>query len=449
MKLALARALIRIRARSDGLLRRQQWLSEVLGVAMYLRWRTPLGNPLRRYEALLTAARRTRIGALQRAVSRALFREFGVRADHWRAAEPGLKRYRSSFGGIQKPALTTSLVLKAPGPHGEKGVLYSSFEYNWVRLAKHHDARAFLRQYTLVGQTSGSPPDFAPISYLAGLADSPIFLGVSNLSDVTGLSHMRPVVEPITIMACDWVDPAGFQPRDRASRVIDVIMVANWLRLKRHWLLFDALRRMRRDLRVVLVGRNADGRTEQDLRREARAFGAMQELEIHTNIPNEAVRDLLCQARVSVLFSYREGSCVAPVESMFADTPVGMMQDAHVGSRAYINAQTGMLFHRFRSMTRQLESLLERGSEMAPREWALQHISCHRSNARLNDVLRTEAQRAGRPWTSDLAGLCWRYAPDYVDPKDWMRLEQARRQLQKTYGIELARFVYRPDVVKE
>jgi hypothetical protein len=60
-------------------------------------------------------------------------------------------------------------------------------------------------------------------------------------------------------------------------------MVANFSLFKRHWLLFRALRRMRRDLRVTLIGIPLPGRGERELRAEARAFGVAQDLEILTN----------------------------------------------------------------------------------------------------------------------------------------------------------------------
>jgi glycosyltransferase involved in cell wall biosynthesis len=363
------------------------------------------------------------------------------RAEVWRQLEPGLARYYAGFGGLQKRDLTTSVLLKAPGPNGEKGVLYCSFEYNWIRLAKHHDARAFFSRYLLVGQSSGSPPDFAPAGYLAGLSDDPVFIGVSNHADTAMLDLASPVVRPIDLMACDWVEPEAFTPQPKDSRSIDIIMVANWLRLKRHWLLFEALSRLPKSLRVVLIGRNADRRTEAHMRQEARAFGARQDLEIHTNVEHHRVRELLCDARISLLFSYREGSCVAPVESMFADTPVGMMHGAHVGSAAYINEATGVLLRR-RGLARQLAMFLERSAGYDARAWALQHVSCHQSSSRLNEVLRDYALGAGQPWTQDIAPLCWRYVPSYVRAEDEARLAPAVDDLERQHGVRLERFVY-------
>jgi hypothetical protein len=201
---------------------------------------------------------------------------------------------------------------------------------------------------------------------------------------------------------------------------------------------------MRRDLRVVLIGRNGEGRTERELRAEARAFGVTQELEIYTNIRNDMVREHLCNAKVSLLLSYREGSCVAVTESLFADTPVAMAADAHVGSKAYINEQTGVLLHR-RQMPQTLEGFLARHDTYRARDWARANVSCHHSTAKLNAALRAHAQRTNRPWTRDLAPLCWRYNPDYVNPGDEEDLLPAIVELQQRHRLRLARWASRID----
>jgi len=46
------------------------------------------------------------------------------------------------------------------------------------------------------------------------------------------------------------------------------------------------------------------------------------------------------------VLSRREGSCVVVAESMFADTPVALLDNAVIGSRAFINDQTGRFSRR-------------------------------------------------------------------------------------------------------
>jgi hypothetical protein len=175
-----------------------------------------------------------------REAMKASSRRRSCRARRWASR---CRRYYGDFGDIgRQRALTTSLVLKAPGPGGEKGVLYCSFEYNWMRIIAHHDARALLAEYSLVGASSWSPPDFTPLAAFGGISAEPLFIGISNLSDVEAYGMMRPTVEPLPILASDWVDPGAYAPRPHAERTIDLLMVAHWGRFKRHWLLWEALR---------------------------------------------------------------------------------------------------------------------------------------------------------------------------------------------------------------
>jgi hypothetical protein len=216
-------------------------------------------------------------------------------------------------------------------------------------------------------------------------------------------------------------------------------MVANWNRVKRHWLLFEALRHMSPGLRVVLVGRNGPGRTEREIREEARAFGVRQRLELYTNLEIDEVVRLHCDARISTILTLREGSCVAVAESLFGGAPVAMMAGAHIGSKAYLNPATGVLLERER-LGRSLERFLDESERYRPREWALANIACTRTTARLNAVLRNHALSTGRPWTEDIAPLCWRYVPRYLRPSDQARLQPAIDELQRKHGVVLEEF---------
>jgi glycosyltransferase involved in cell wall biosynthesis len=438
---ALSRLRIRAAARAHGVLANSPTLAELFAWGSLAAASLPgIGQPAR-LSRLLTACRRARSGTVRGLLRRRLaplLAEGGAAA--CRERRIGWGRYYGDFGDIgRQRALTTSLVLKAPGPDGEKGVLYCSFEYNWMRILAHHDARALLAEYTLVGASSWSPPDFAPLAAFGGISAEPVFIGISNHADVEAYGMMRPTVEPLPILASDWVDPDAYAPRPHAERTIDLLMVAHWGRFKRHWLLWEALRGMRRDLRVVLVGSELPGRTSADLRAEARAFGVRQELELVVNVPAARVAELQCDARASALFSAREGSCVAVVESLFAGSPVAMVEGAHVGSRAYVNERTGVLLRR-RGIARGLARFIEESGRYSPRAWAEANTGCHHANARLNSLLREHALRSGRPWTRDTEPMCWRHVPDYVHPAAHARMEGAVEALRQRHGVELVSY---------
>lgn len=302
------------------------------------------------------------------------------------------------------------------------------------------DPRKFFRDYMLVGASSGSPSDYAVFANLCGLSDDPMFVGISNLTDVQSYRTFAPYIYTVPIMACDWCDPDFYMPRPHGQRSIDILMVAHFARLKRHWLLFEALKRMPKELNVVLIGRESPGRGEREIRAEARAFGVPQDLTILSALEIDQVAAYLCDAKVSVILSKREGSCVAVTESMFADTPVVMMRDAHAGARAHINHHTGEIARRA-DLHRVLSEILEDSSKYTSRAWACRNISARRSGERLNAIIRDYSLKAGKPWTNDIAALCWRYVPRYLNDEDAVRLYPAVARLREQHGIELEEFV--------
>jgi glycosyltransferase involved in cell wall biosynthesis len=428
---------IRLRAKATGRLRENPLATELMAGALWLRSSLPLGSPEAEQEALLRAYRGARTPWLRDRVATGIRRWVGRPRDEARSDARAFEaRYRDVLDDAR---LTSSLVLKEPLPDGEKGVLYVSFEYNWMRLLAHVDVRRLLADYFVVGASSWSPTDYGVFLRFAGLSEDPLFIGISHDADMAAYRTFSPIVEPLPILASDWVDPDLYTPEPARDREIDILMVANFLRFKRHWLLFDALRRMRRDLRVMLIGIPQPGRTKQDLLEEARAFGARQDFEIATDIPIELVARHQCNAKISVILSRREGSCVAVAESLFADTPVAMSRQAHIGSRRYINARTGMLIDE-RHVANGLSELLERREEYRPREWAVENISARQTSVRLNDALRDYSRRTGRPWTTDITPMCWRHSPEYLRDADERRMQGAVDRLQRDHGIVFRKY---------
>ena len=433
----------RVAARWHGRLREIKALATAESWGRLLYAASGFSSEERRVAQALVACRRASGPAAQAALRRIVAPYFGgAKADFCRSRKIGWERYYSDFD-LQSPELTSSLLLKAPGQNGEKGVLYIAFEYNLMRLVAHTDARRVLQDYLVICASSWSPTDFAMMANVAGLNDDPLFVGISNEADIEAYDIASPVVRPLPLLASDWIDPQFYTPKPHSDRTVDFLMVANFSRFKRHWLLFKALPRMSPDIRVAILGMATPDRTADTLREEARAFGVKQDLEIKTNVSIEEVAAYQANSRVSLYFSRREGSCVATAESLFADSPVAMMRDAHIGSKSYINADTGALLD-YRDLPQQLEGLLERSGNFRARAWADANITAHRSSDRLNQIFKDHAAKTGRPWTQDLAPMCWRYVPTYLKPEDRARLRPAVDDLAQRHGVKLKEFIYRP-----
>ena len=117
-------------------------------------------------------------------------------------------------------------------------------------------------------------------------------------------------------------------------------------------------------------------------------------------------------------------------ESLFADTPVAMLRDAHIGSRTYINKDTGILLD-YTSIRQQLMGLVERRVPFGARKWAEENISCQASLARWNSFLREEAIARGLPWTRDLVPFCWKPYTVYLNDHDRLEMEGTFSELRR------------------
>lgn len=260
---------------------------------------------------------------------------------------------------------------------------------------------------------------------------------ISNPGDVTELPRISDRLHVVPLYASSWVRPESFSPRPFAERDIDLLMVANFAKFKRHFALFQALAHLPRSWRVHLIGQAQDGRTAETARALADLYGVADRFTVQSDAKHpEVVAAAFARSRISVILSRREGSCVVVAESLFADTPVAVLHDAELGSRSFINERTGLLL-RDGNLAGQLRDLHDRSVTYSPRAWAEANISCHRSTAILNAELRRLALARGEPWTRDIALMCWRPDPRLVHAADRQAIEPARQALRARWGLEV------------
>ncbi len=338
--------------------------------------------------------------------------------------------------GPDGPRLGRAEVLKPYIGEREKGVLFLSFETEWARLMRHCDLTAVASRYTLVLAPSSSPPHNL-INYVFPAAfPGTLFTLISNNDDRNVLPRIAPNYVVVPLFASSWVHPGLIHPLPRSERDVDLIMVANFAKFKRHHALFRALRRMPKGLRVELIGQDQDGRTGDVIREVARAYGVADRFRLLTNAPWETVIERLCRSRASVVLSRREGSCVVVAESLFADTPAALLEHAEIGSRAFINPATGRLL-KHGDLASQLTAFVAESDGYAARRWAEEHISCFESSRVLNEAVRGRLLAEGQEWTCDLAPLHWRPDPRLALPEDRRRMRQERKEFEARFGVAL------------
>jgi glycosyltransferase involved in cell wall biosynthesis len=344
----------------------------------------------------------------------------------WREAVPNVERRQIEKSVILKPRISAT----------EKGVVFVSFEDQWARLLWKCNLKEFAENYTLVLSPTWSPPHSLINCLFPRAYPGPIFCLISNTKDLHIFPRLSKRYVMVPLFASSWINPLLYKPVPFREKDLDIFMIANFGKYKRHFLLFKALRDMPASVRVLLVGQENGDRSCDTILAEARAYGVEDRFELLVNAPNSTVLDSFCRAKITVILSQREGSCVAMVESMFANTPVGIFEDAEIGSRVYINESTGR-FLQHRNLSRQLVDFIATAHRYSPRAWAEKSISCFCSTKRLNDTLKTHALATGQTWTQDIAVHHWRPDPQLISASERALMQPSYDEIETRFGITL------------
>jgi glycosyltransferase involved in cell wall biosynthesis len=396
-------------------------------ICRYKLWRTP-AQDARAIVQLCAAARLADNDLLERQIQERI-------VERVRRLDLGQLDWTEFVPDFRDPRIPKSAILKPCLGVREKGVVFISFESQWAKLLGQKDVRAFADRYTLVIAPSSSPHNF--VNYVfPHVYPERIFSLISNAHDREVLPRISSRLIVVPLYASSWVNPELYQPVPKADREYDLVMIASWGKVKRHQALFAALRSMPKDLRVLLVGQDQDGRSAATIQELASWYGVADRFAILSNQRYAEVTKLFCQARASVVLSKREGSCVVVAESLFADAPVALLRSAVMGSRVFLNEQTGRFLDEG-NLARDLTEFVHNADRFQPRAWAEQNISCRHSTQVLNDILKQDALQQGQAWTQDIAPLQWSPDPLLARPEDRQRLAAERAEIAERFALEI------------
>jgi hypothetical protein len=323
------------------------------------------------------------------------------------------------------------LVLKSPREN-EKGVVLIDYSYIFPLFERLFDIEKIAGRYHLVLEPTWSgycAPDILNYSRFP----FPVFVQSIEPRDTEFLKKIASNLIPVPVAGNWWVDHRVMRPIPGMSKDCDLIMLSGWGRFKRHARVFSALSRLRARgtrLKTILVGYPMD-RTKDDIVRQAKHFGVLDLLEIYEWINPQEVNHHLNRARVQVVWSRREGFNRATIEGMFSGVPCILREGHNYGyNYPYINDQTGC-FSSERDLPGKLLSMVESHERFWPRDWVMEHMSCQKATADLNDSIRRTALGLGERWTSDLVvktvGL---HTMNYWEPSDRQRFLEDYRFLE-------------------
>jgi glycosyltransferase involved in cell wall biosynthesis len=337
--------------------------------------------------------------------------------------------------GVQ--GLTGSIILKQPGEGGEMGYLLTQFEAELDKIARCPHLASIQRQYDILFHATWIPIYSQPLYRFVARSQRRLLILPSSMGDYQLCQRTHSEMVALPFQSSSWIHPKYYHAPARKD--IDIIMVANFSPYKRHWLLFRTLRHLPRGLKVVLVGAPLVW-TKEALLAQARSFGVEDRLEVYESPDDATVADLLSRAKVFLGFSAKEGSFVSVAEALFAGTPVGLLRHAIVGSKDYINEQTGVLFDPQRPLAGQILEFLARSDTFRPAEWARAHIASTINGAKLNGLLRDLARSEGKPWTRDIEPFhCRRFRFRYDREGAEAEFQNAYDQFREDFGLAIDR----------
>jgi glycosyltransferase involved in cell wall biosynthesis len=332
-----------------------------------------------------------------------------------------------------------SIILKRPRSRGEKGVLFVAWEDNWLRILRYADLEKLARDYTLVLSPTWSPPYDLPMLTACKAWPSHFFTILSNFDDAPIFSRLCSKIVVIPLLASSWVNPSIFKPDNffSSKKVYDIAVLSSFAVYKRHIALFKILKKLPKNIRAVLLGRSWDGRTSETIEREAELFGVGDRITIMENLADKEMINVLQSAKVSVITSLREGSCVAVTESLFCDVPVALLEGSRIGSKSMINHHTGRIL-RSGQLAEDLKDFIEHYQDYQPRKWMLENgMACESSSQRLNEEIKRWSIQHGEPWTADLLTMHWRPTPKYLNGEEASGIFEEYSRFSNSYNVPI------------
>ena len=337
--------------------------------------------------------------------------------------------------------LSRTLILKSrsSSPEGEKGVIILKFEKNLEKLALAENISALEKDYNVLFMPSWLPFYSSAMTLYLSRTNEPLYAMPASFRDYYHckfLNHKRLTALPFH--SSSWIREDFYPVNVSQSRDIDIIMVANFGEYKRHWLLFQALRDLPKEISVAIVGMPYGTRTEEKILQEAAIFGVQDRFKLYVNSSQQKIAELLCRSKLLLGLSAHEGTYTSVAEGIMAGAAAAVYENAEVGTKDYINPRTGFLLNHRLPLSDQICTCLAECQQCNPAKWARENIASRINCDRLNQQLRSQSLSDGCPWTHDIAPFyARRLQLYYEDPTIFHRLAEEYETFQERYGISI------------
>ena len=284
----------------------------------------------------------------------------------------------------------------------ERGVILLTYLDTFIRLSKFYDIKKILSDYNIVLELSYYGCCRPEVLQYMQYGNSKAYVGLVEDIEVNFINRLNGNLIPVGFSSSTWVDDRIFAPLNIESKKYDCLMVGTWDPVKRHQILFKAIKKTKdKNYKVALVGVPWGG-TRENIERMISYYGLQNNIDIFENVSAEKVNILMNQSKVLVLTSLKEGGNKSIIEAMMADTPI-IIVSQHIGiNHNWVNEKTGM----FSSEENLYEALIHfknNYDSYSPRKWALENISCKISTAKLEAKIKEVSLDSSEKWIKPLA----------------------------------------------
>lgn len=335
--------------------------------------------------------------------------------------------------------ISKGIVIKPYVSEHEKGVIYVSFEKHLVRLLNSSDFEKLQKQFLIIFAPTWSPPHSPALYAMPRLLEDGLFTTISNIKDIAFMENISDRLHKLERYASSWVNTDNFKTKPTDEKDIDLLVIANFGKFKRHFSLFKALSEMATPIKVTLIGQDEPDRTIESVIKEAKLYGVEHMIDFAGPKNYEQISEYLSRSKTTAIFSKREGSCVVIVESIAANTPTAVFADAEIGSKAFINEHTGILLDD-KELGDQLFRFIAQSEQFNPKQWLLDSGNdCKGSAVYLNEKLRDWHLRRNRPWTQDIFVMERSPLAKISKPNEQQQMLAEQARIEREFGLFIGR----------
>src|SRR5215831_583761 len=313
-----------------------------------------------------------------------------------------------------------TIVLKNPDiqkTHIEKGVLLIKFTETFSFFHKYINCEQLLKYFYIVLEPSWAGYCDPNILFWTRYKAHSITVQATEIKDFWFLQALDSNLIPVPFGASDWVDFKVFHPLPGIKKEYDAIYVTNYNPIKRHHVLFKAIKQMHdENYKVALVfGRNGEAKLE--IEHLIEHYNVRRNLIIYEALPQPQLNEILNMSKVNLLLSIKEGSNKSIFEAFFANVPGIDLRNNMGVNKDYINQMTGRLIEETELM-HVLVHFKTHWAEYNPREWALDNISPLVTTRKLSRCLQKIAEDKGELWSREIVPKVNAPEVTYFYPED-------------------------------